>query len=407
MIEGQRVSFEQRVRALAEFGHRGSTTDRERAAGDYLCEQLRSIGLDPIREPFNGSSSYGGRILIHVIVAAFASAFLWVQPVIAIAIDFVVLVSLWAECNARGVWLSWPIVRYPSTNICAWIRVPSPRLRVIVSGHYDTQRTGFLWRVGKYLIPLFWWLPSFLKPPLLLVGIVLSGQALLSSLAMVNGTSLALSTANGVVLAIYAIALFIIGEWAFGSFVPGAADNASGAAAALALAEAWRDDPMESVELVVLLPGCEESGMLGSAAWANQHRMKLQAMPTVFLNFDNLGVGPARFFGAETPLFGWPIAYPSEMVKLAAQVSQEVGLEDFHPHTMPGPTDGLSFLVRGLEGMTIVSFQAQGFMPWYHLPGDTASHLDFDAAWHGVLFGWKFLRKCAESKSTLTGRVPT
>ena len=56
------------------FGHRGSTTDRERAAADYLCEQIRSIGLEPQRESFKGSSSYGGRILIHVIVATLGSA---------------------------------------------------------------------------------------------------------------------------------------------------------------------------------------------------------------------------------------------------------------------------------------------------------------------------------------------
>ena len=159
-------------------------------------------------------------------------------------------------------------------------------------------------------------------------------------------------------------------------------------------------NPVEAVELVVLLPGCEESGLLGSAAWADRHRKELKAVPTVFVNFDNLGVGPARFFDADTPLFGWPVAYPREMVQIARQVSRELGLEDNRPHTMPGPTDGLSFLVRGLPGMTIVSFQERGYMPWYHLPGDTASNLDFDAAWQGVLFGWRFLKNCAELKST-------
>ena len=399
MNDALRVSFERRVRALADFGHRGSTTDRERAAADYLCEQLRSIGFEPQREPFQGSSSFGGRVLIHVIVATAGSALLWLHPIIAIVIDAAVLFSMWGENTASGVWLSRPIVRYPSTNICAWIRTPTPRLRVIASGHYDTQRTGFIWRVGKYLIPLFWWLPSFFKPPLLSVGIIVFGQAVLSSLAIVNGLTAALSIANWVVLALYAITLLLVGEWSIGAFVPGAADNASGAAAALALAEAWRDHPINDVDFVVLLPSCEESGLLGSAAWADQHRAELNSVPTVFVNLDNLGVGPARFFDADTPLFGWPIAYPPEMVQIASQVSAEVGLEDNRPHTMPGPTDGLSFLVRGLRGMTIVSFRAQGYMPWYHLPGDTAAHLDFDDAWHGVVFGWRLLKTFAESKS--------
>ncbi len=92
--------------------------------------------------------------------------------------------------------------------------------------------------------------------------------------------------------------------------MPGAADNATGAAAVLTLGEAWCRRPHDGVELVLLLPGCEEPGMLGSAAWADRHREELSELPTFFLNIDNLGVGPVRFFGAEIPLLGWPVAYP-------------------------------------------------------------------------------------------------
>ncbi|MDZ4818356.1 MAG: M28 family peptidase [Planctomycetota bacterium] len=399
MNDAQRASFEQRVRALADFGHRGSTTVQEQRAADYLCEQLRLIGLEPQRELFQGSSSFGGRILIHVIVAAAGGVLFWLHPLLAIAIDAAVLASMWAENRTCGIWLSRPIVRYESANVFAWIRTPSPRLRVIASGHYDTQRTGFMWILGKYLIPLFWWLPSFLKPPLLPAGLIICGQAVLSALVFANGMTDTLSIANGVVLVLYTVAILLVGEWSIGAFVPGAADNASGAAAALALAEDWLTNPIDDVEFVVLLPGCEESGLLGAAAWADQHRAELNSVPTVFVNFDNLGVGPVKFFKAETPLFGWPVAYPPEMIQTTSQVATAFGLEDNRPHTMPGPTDGLAFLVRGLPGMTIVSFREHGYMPWYHLPGDTAEHLDFDAAWRGVLFGSRLLRTFAQSNA--------
>ena len=83
MLDEQRPRFEERVRALAAFGHRGSTTDRERAAADYLCQQVASLGLTPEREAFLGSSSFGGRILIHVLVAVAAALLFWVSPAVS------------------------------------------------------------------------------------------------------------------------------------------------------------------------------------------------------------------------------------------------------------------------------------------------------------------------------------
>jgi hypothetical protein len=395
MLDEQRSDFERRIRALASFGHRGSTTERERTAADYLCEELKSAGFEPEWETFTGSNSFGARVLIHVLIAAGGAMVLWKWPVLSIGIDVVVLMSLWAENSTRGIWLSRPLVRYPSINLSARIPAVSPRLRVIVSGHYDTQRTGFLWRVGKYVIPLFWWLPAFLKPPLSLLGLVVIGQSVLSAWVMNLGPHPIITIANLVVLGIYLFAVVLLGDWAIGPFVPGAADNASGAAAAFALGEAWKTEPAQGVELVILLPSCEESGLLGAAAWTDRHRQELKELPTIFLNFDNLGVGAPRFFDADLPLFGWPITYPHEIVNMAKETARSIGLADTDPHTMPGPTDGLAFLVRGIPGMTIVSFRAHGYMPWYHLPGDTAEHLDFEEAWRAVSFGWELLQRFA------------
>jgi hypothetical protein len=388
MLENRRPKFEERIRRLAGFGHRGSTTDHERAAADYLCDELAASGFRPERESFQGSSSFGGRILLHLIVAICGAAALWWMPVVSICVGLVVLCSLWAEQTTRGVWLSRPIVRSPSINISARLPVDAPRLRVIVSGHYDTQRTGVLWLLGKYVIPLLWWLPAILKPPLLLLGLVILGQVILSAVAIVTGSLPAISVANWIVLGAYAFAFALLGDWSIGKFVAGAADNATGAAAAIAVAEAWRDAPLPGVELVLLIPSCEETGMLGAAAWADRHRQELRDVPTLFLNFDNLGVGDPRFFGAEIPLFGPPAHFPPAMIEIAREAAADLGLLDPGPHTMPGPTDGIAFLVRGLRGMTIVSFRTHGYMPWYHLPGDTADHVDFVAAWQAVELGW-------------------
>src|SRR5262249_17262963 len=68
MTDEDRAPYRQHVRDLAAFGHRGSATDHERRAADHLAHELR--GLDPTREPFRGSRSWGWRLLLHVTVAA-------------------------------------------------------------------------------------------------------------------------------------------------------------------------------------------------------------------------------------------------------------------------------------------------------------------------------------------------
>jgi hypothetical protein len=67
---------------------------------------------------------------------------------------------------------------------------------------------------------------------------------------------------------------------------------------------------------------------MGSAAWADRHRKELSDLPTCFLNIDGLGIGPARFLGAEIPLFGCPVAYPKTMIDSAKGAAQKLGLGD-------------------------------------------------------------------------------
>ena len=74
-----------------------------------------------------------------------------------------------------------------------------------------------------------------------------------------------------------------------GEDVPGASDNASGAAVALQLAAECAASPLEHTEVDVLITSCEESGLLGAQAYARRH--KLRAAQTTFLNFDTVG-GP-------------------------------------------------------------------------------------------------------------------
>jgi Iap family predicted aminopeptidase len=164
----------------------------------------------------------------------------------------------------------------------------------------------------------------------------------------------------------------------------------------LALAEGWHKSPAaDDVELVVLLSGCEESGMLGAAAWADRHRRELRTLPATFLNIDAIGFGPPRFLGAEVPIAGLPLRTARQIVDECSEAAADLGLSDAGPHAVPGPTDGLAFLARQIPGVTITGFRSGGVMPHYHTLADTAANMDFAAARTAVAFAQAVLTRLA------------
>lgn len=392
--------YEQRLRSLEAFGHRGSATVQERRAADYLADELRASGIAPVIESFRGARSFGARLLIHIGIAATGLLLLWKMPAVGVALAAVALISFVVEQGRCVVWLSWPACRYRSQNVCGTVPATrAARRRIILSAHYDTQRNGFIWTINRYVNRLSYYLPLWLKPPMAFFAVLLAGQILLGLLQIYLGRSLPLWILEGVLLAIYGIMAALFIQFALGRFVPGAVDNASGVAAVLELADAWvASPPADDVELVVLLTGCEESVLLGAAAWADRHREELERLPTVFLNLDSMAFGPPRFLGAEVPALGLPLRSDAQLIELCIHVAKELDLHDAGPHALPGPTDAFAFLTRGMRGISIVSFQPGGVLPRYHTLADTVSNMDCAAAHASVEFArqvcWKLATLC-------------
>jgi Peptidase family M28 len=398
-----RQQYERRVRDLADLGHRGSGSTREAQAAAYLADELRAAGLEVEIEHFLGCSSLGARLLVHVIVAALGACLLPLAPWAASLLGLVALTSLILEQGSRGALLSRFLINKPSANVVA--RIPPlqgpVRRRVLVMGHYDTQRTGLIWRGGltKHVAALLDRAPGMVKSPLFLVGLAMVAQIALGLAALVWPAAPAVAVGTRLVLVVHLIAGALLAEWMVGRPVPGASDNATGAAAAMELAEAWRRRPVPEVELVVLLTGCEETGCLGSTAWAQAHLAELRSVPTTFLNLDSFGYGSPRFLGTEHALSGLPVSYPAKVVAMCDEVAQDRGLTNAGPRSLQVATDGLPFLVRGIPGASVLCFEDHGYMPNYHQLSDTADNLDFGLAWEAIGFCRALLLRLAQAGS--------
>jgi hypothetical protein len=357
------------------------------------------MGLEATAEEFYGSRSWGARLLLHVAVAALGACLLWRAPLATVLLGLIALLSLELEGTTRFLLLSRPFMRSLSRNVVA--RIPSaspPRLRILLCGHYDSQKGGWIWTVRKPFAALAGRLPPALQPPFWPLRIALYAQVLAGIGAFRGGAHPIVTVVGVLVLASHAVHGILLGNWATGRDLPGAADNASGTAAALTLGEAWTRNPVDGVEALLLLTGCEETGLLGASAWLDRHAAELRDVPTFFLNLDSFGFGPPRFLGWEVPALGRPLPNPKWVVRMAARVAAERGLEDAGPHAVPGPTDGLAFLARGIPGVTVASFLEGKVFPHYHEPGDTVENMDMDAAWAAVEFADALMQRLADDE---------
>lgn len=386
-----RERFEQRVKALEAFGHRGSATENEAKAADYLVEELKTIGLTAEQEAFSGSSTLGNRLLAHLVVAVIGTSLLWSVPLLTVLLNAVALISLFIEGTTRSALLSRVFLGDSSQNVVARTSASStPRARIVVLGHYDTQRTGLIWREGlaKRMGPMLQRLPGVMKSPFFLVVVAMVLSILLGVIGLIGAGHVVLSCFGGIALFILVVASGLVLEWGFGRFVPGANDNATGTATVLAIAEQSLKNPPEDVEVVFLLTGCEESGLLGAAAWAVKHKDDIDAVPTRFINIDGTGYGRPRFVGKEHAISCMPFTYPSDIITLCSQAADDLKLVDAGPKELPVLTDGLALLAHGIPGVTITSFEDGGHLPNYHQLTDTSDRMDFDVAWKAVELTW-------------------
>src|SRR6185503_7981511 len=118
--------------------------------------------------------------------------------------------------------------------------------------------------------------------------------------------------------------------------VPGANDNASGAAVAAQLAAECAANPLEHTDVHLLVTSCEESGLLGAQAYARAHGQ--DAAGTTFVNFDTVGGDvPLTYILQEGgPARSWPAS--PRLVQLAEAIARrrpELGLGP--APTNPGP----------------------------------------------------------------------
>jgi len=157
--------------------------------------------------------------------------------------------------------------------------------------------------------------------------------------------------------------------------VPGANDNGTGVVALLALAERLVEEPPESVRVILLSAGSEESFSEGMKAFGERHFPHLPRESTFFLCMDSIGSPHLLVLRGEG--FLKMREYPRRSLALMDGLAEELGIWLFPNLRLRNGTDGMEPLAAGYETASLCGCTDLKQPANYHWPNDIAENVDF------------------------------
>ena len=368
------------IRELCSIEGRRTGTDAERRAADWLAERLRAEGRSADVEPIYVHPQVG---LIHGAHCAFGfagSLIAIAAPPVGFAIVLATAVSMYLDLNARFYLLRRLFFRRASQNVVSPGKRPGAPARLFLTAHYDVARTGALFHPKR--VARFSRVAERLPFP---IGPLRIAFWSLAALLPILGLRMAGIDSNVVSLIQLLPTLILLG-WVFllvdvelSDIVPGANDNASGVATALALAGELDETPLENLDVWVLLTGGEESGFEGMRAYLRAHRKKLDTDRTYFLNLDSIGGGRLRYVTSE----GLAVSYALDrrLIELCAAVAsadrEDGNRYGAEPINYPFASDALAVRLAGYAVADLTMLAPGTMFPAnYHRMDDRPSAID-------------------------------
>lgn len=351
-------------------------TEDERAVQDAIAARLEQAGYETEQRPFRFPRHIYGSLALHfgLALALAAAPLVGLPPWAAGVGHLVVAFSFYSEAVRRRHVLRklWPSVA--TRNLLVTRRATAPlRRRVVLLAHVDSAFTGLMFEptlLRLIAAPPPRFLP-FLQKQLLLPFVSLLALAALELSGLGAGwATLALSVPAALVFVLNAEIVLRNRP------VPGAADNLTGCAALVVLAETWAERGVpDDVELVFAFTGAEEAGTGGAAVLART--MGWERDRTDVFALDTLSNG-ALFALEEGELFRVP--RPADLVAHVEEAALDAGLPVPPRYAVPaGGTDALPFLVEGYRALALTCIDPEQHAPRnYHHPNDTADRVDPD-----------------------------
>ncbi len=360
------------VEALAGMP-RGSAGRDEQDAARWAAARLEECGAAGVGvERYAGRTTNSWSFATH---SAVALAGQLLGGVGGALVALASLVSLERDASGRSPWRR--RLAGGAEGASAFGRVPAAGERrgaVVIVAHIDTAKTGLAWHPRVTQLGAQRNLARRAMDPVMgLQAAAIAGSALA---ALLPRRSVVRRLVAIPAAALNLLAIFLNLDIARSPAVPGANDNASGVAAALAVARAFVARPPENVDLEIALVGSEEVGMAGFHAWIERRQAALDPSRTLVLGLDTVGSGTPIVAAAEGAVATH--RYPEDALELVDEGALLAGEPELQRWRIGGWTDPLLALLRGYPAASILSV-GPGYYPHYHHPSDLPEFVDYES----------------------------
>lgn len=362
------------VEALAGMP-RGSASRDEQDAARWAVARLEECGAAGV-----GLERYAGRTTNSWSFAGHSAVALAGQLLGGVGgalLALTSLVSLERDASGRSPWRRRLTLTGGAEGASAFGRVPASGERrgaVVIVAHIDTAKTGLAWHPRVTQLGAQRNLARRAMDPVMgLQAAAIAGSAVAALLPR-RSIVRRLVAIPAAALNLLAIALNL--DIARSPAVPGANDNASGVAAALAVAQAFAVRPPENVDLEIALVGSEEVGMAGFHAWLERRQAALDPSRTLVIGLDTVGSGTPIVAAAEGAVATH--RYPQDALDLVDEGAVLSGEPEPPRWRIGGWTDPLLALLRGYPAASILSV-GPGYYTHYHHPSDLPDFVDYES----------------------------
>jgi Zn-dependent M28 family amino/carboxypeptidase len=173
--------------------------------------------------------------------------------------------------------------------------------------------------------------------------------------------------------------------------VQGANDNGSAVVSLIALARALSERPTQSVRVMLVSAGSEESFSEGMKAFGERHFPSLPQESTFFLILDTLASPHLCVLRGEGFLRMWE--YPKPALDLIDGLAEEMGIWLVPNLRLRNGTDGLEALAAGYPTVALCSCTSYKVPRPYHWPDDVPENAHYDTLADGIRLAEAVIRR--------------
>jgi peptidase M28-like protein len=357
---------------------RPSASEGERRAAEWLVERFGELGAEARIEAEPAHGTYWWPLGIGAALGALGG--------IAALRGRRLLGGALAAAAAGGMATDFPpgkrllrraLPRRSTYNVVCELGPADAERTVVFIAHHDAAHSGLVFHprlpeIGDRLGLIE---RSDTSPPLM--APVLGGPMLAALGALTGRRAL---TKLGVLLGVGSAAA--MAEIGLREVVPGANDNGTAVVALLALAERLIEQPPQSLRVVLLSVGSEESFSEGIKAFGERHFGQLPRESTAFVCLESIGSPHLLVLRGEG--FLKMREYSPRALALLDGLAEELGIPLFPNLRLRNGTDGLESLAAGYETAVIASCTDLKQPANYHWWHDLAENVDFDTVADGI-----------------------